>query len=386
MADIRVFDKELNPLGIVDEMATLIWDIRYFQVGEVKILAPVTEANRKLLTVGHVVIKHDEYIDYEDGEGRPWRRAAEIKVVRYQKDFTGQEQIEAQGDMLPVWLNQRVITPQIQLNGTCQTVVNALLARNIGANAAASRRFPQFQMLHQEDLGGSPFDYTNDSLKALGDEVRDVCQQGKIGYDILVSERDRLYGFYLYDGKNLTSGNSEGNAPCIFSRDFDNVNEQEYEDSLLNLKNCAYVRGASDSQQVQEVVIVDEGGQSGLELREVLVDATDMERTAEDASGESHDIPVAAYRAMLASRGHTELASMIENYTFESDINIRSNLKYKEDFDLGDRVTCVERRWGITINSRITAIKQTFEGGKTLIEATFGESAPTLLDQVKKAR
>lgn len=386
MADIRVFDKELNPLGVVDEMATLIWTIKYFQVGEVKILAPVTDTNKKLLVVGNVVVKHDEYIDYEDADGKPWRRAGEIKVVRYQKDFTGQEQIEAQGYLLPVWFNQRVITPQIQLNGTCQAVVNALVARNIGANASTARKFPQFQMLAQENLGGAAFDYTNESLKALGDEIRDVCQQGKIGYDLLVNERDKRYGFYLYDGKNLTSGNTDGNAPCIFSRDFDNVNEQEYEDSIDNLKNCAYVRGAADSQQVQEVVVVDEGGQSGLGLREVLVDASDMSRSAENSSGESQDIPVATYRAMLTSRGHTELASMIENYTFNSDINIKSNLKYKEDFDLGDRVTCVERRWGITINSRITAITQTFESGKTLIEATFGESAPTLLDQVKKAR
>ena len=89
---------------------------------------------------------------------------------------------------------------------------------------------------------------------------------------------------------------------------------------------------------------------------------------------------------MLASRGNTELAAMVENYTFNSSINIRSNLRYKEDFDLGDRVTCLERRWGITINSRITEITQTFESGKTLIEATFGESAPTLLDKIKKVR
>ena len=241
-------------------------------------------------------------------------------------------------------------------------------------------------MLSQDDLGGSSFDYTNEHLKALGDEVRDVCQQGKIGYDILICERTGKYGFYLYDGADLTSGNTDGNAPCIFSRDFDNVNEQEYEDSTENLKNFAYVRGASDSQQVQEVVTVDNGNKTGYDLMEVLVDATDMTRTAENSEGQQEDIPVATYRAMLASRGNTELAAMVENYTFNSSINIRSNLRYKEDFDLGDRVTCIEKRWGITINSRITEITQTFEAGKVLIEATFGESAPTLLDKIKKVR
>lgn len=384
--DIRVFDKTLTALGLVDEMAACIWTIRYFSVGEIKILAPLTENNRAMLKVGNIVIKHDEYIDYIDENDNTWRSAAELSYVKYGRDEKGQEQIEARGYMLSKWLNQRVITPQIQMTGTCQQVVNELIRRNIRTGAAASRRFPQFSVLAQQTISGTSFEYSNEALKALGDEVRDVCQQGKLGYDILVSERQQLYGFRLYQGANLTSGNSDGNAPCIFSRDFDNVNSQEYEDSTDNMKNYAYIRGASDSNNNQEVVTVDGAGETGYGLREVFIDASDISRNAETSTGESREIPVATYRLMLKSRGETELAGMIENYTFNSDINILSNLKYKKDFDLGDRVTCIERRWGITINSRITEITQTWESGKTLIEATFGESSPSLLDQIKKAR
>ena len=384
--DVRVFDKELNALGLIDEMTSLIWTIRYFSVGEVKLLAPMTENNRELLQVGNILVKHDEYIDFVDANEDTWRRAAEINYVRYAKDEKGQEQIEARGSIISSWLNQRVINPQIQLTGTCQQIVNKLIERNIGSGATASRKFPQLVMLAQEDLGGASTEYSNEELKALGDEVRDVCQQGKIGYDLLICERLKQFGFYLYDGKNLTSGNTDGNPPCIFSRDFDNVNEQEYEDDTSNVKNHAFVRGAADSNNKQEVVEVDEDGASGYELMEVLINASDIQRTAENSQGEQQDIPVATYRAMLATRGNTELAQRIENYTFNSSINIMSNLRYKEDFDLGDRVTCIEKRWGITINSRITELTQTFERGKTLIEATFGESAPTLLDKIKKVR
>lgn len=384
--DVRVFDKELNALGVVDEMASLIWTIKYFSVGEVKLLAPLTDNNRELLQAGNVVVKHDEYLDFVDSSENVWRRGAEITYVRYAKDAAGQEQIEARGSMISSWLNQRVITPQIQLSGTCQQIVNKLISKNIGSEAASSRRFPQLDIIAQETISGSTVDYSNEALKALGDEVRDVCQNGKLGYDILICEKTKRYGFYLYQGKNLTSGNADGNAPDVFSRDFDNVNEQEYEDDTSNIKNYAYVRGAADSQNVQEVVTVDEASATGLSLKEVLVDASDISRTAEDSSGQQTDIPVATYRLMLQNRGLTELGNMIENYTFNSSINIMSNLRYKEDFDLGDRVTCIEKRWGITINSRITEITQTFESGKTLIEATFGESAPTLLDKIKKVR
>jgi len=49
-------------------------------------------------------------------------------------------------------------------------------------------------------------------------------------------------------------------------------------------------------------------------------------------------------------------------------------------------VTCIEKRWGIKINSRITEVSQTWEKGKTTLEATFGESTPTLLEAIKKRR
>lgn len=384
--DVRVFDKSLNAVGVIDEMSSLVWTSRYFAVGEVKLLAPMTEHNKELLVSGNILVKHDEYIDYTDTDGNIWRRAAEITYVRYRKDEKGQEQIEAQGRFLANWLNQRVITPQLALTGTVQTIVNTLINKNVGSGAAASRKFPSFVVLDQDDFGGSSVDYSNEALRFLGDEVKDMCQSGKLGYDILVCERTLEYGFYLYQGANLESANSEGNPPCIFSRDYDNVNEQDYENDSNNVKNHIYVRGAADSDGNQEIVEVDTEQLTGLGRKEVLVDATDISRQAENSSGESVDIPTATYRAMLAQRGTTELATMIENYTFNSSVNIQSNLKYKEDFDLGDRVTCIEKRWGITINSRITEITQTFESGKTTIEATFGESAPTLLDKIKKVR
>lgn len=382
--DIRVYDKQLDALGVVDESASVIWTIMYFAVGEVKILAPITANNKALLVTGNVVVKHDEYIDYTDSAGTTWRRAAELTYVHYQKDENGQEQIEARGYMISRWLNQRVITPQIQMTGTQQEIVNALILKNVGSSASAKRQFPQFTVISQETIAGDSVDYSNEALKALGDEVRDQCQQGKLGYDLLVDERNKLYGFYLYAGKNLTSGNSDGNPPCIFSRDFENVNEQEYEHSIENLENYVYVRGAGDSNNVQLVQEVDGASATGLGLYEYLLDASDISRSAEDSSGNSSDIPEATYRNMLAARGRTDLATMIESYTFTSSINMRSNLTYKTDFDLGDRVTCVDRVWGITINSRITQITQTFEAGKNLIEATFGDSTPTLLQVIKK--
>ena len=78
--DIRVFDKALNALGVIDEMSALIWTCRYFKVGEFKLLAPITASNKELLVVGNIISKHDQYIDFADSSGNIWRRAAEMNV------------------------------------------------------------------------------------------------------------------------------------------------------------------------------------------------------------------------------------------------------------------------------------------------------------------
>ena len=383
--ELRVFDTALEPLGIVDEIASLLWTIKYFDVGTFNLLAPVTDNNSNLLSMGNIIVKHDGKKEVEDGSGGIWRRAAQIMYVHITKDERGQEQIEAQGFMLSKWLSKRVVTPQLVTTATCQQIISTLVANNCGANATAKRKFTQFTALTQADLGGSSVDYSNELYVDLGSEVKDVAVSGKLGYDILVNERDKLYGFYLYKGDDLTAGNTAGNPPCIFSRDFDNVNGQEYEDSIESYKNFTYVQGAADEQGAQPVVTVDGGNKAGLELNEVFIDASDISRSYE-SGGTSVPIPLNTYLAMLRTRGATELENYGERMNFVSTINTASNLRFKEDFNLGDRITCLERSWGLRIDARITEVQEVYQKGQEEIQATFGESLPTLVEKIKRVR
>jgi len=383
--ELRVFDTALEPLGIVDEIASLLWTIKYFDVGTFNLLAPVTDNNSNLLSMGNIIVKHDGKKEVEDGSGGIWRRAAQIMYVHITKDERGQEQIEAQGFMLSKWLSKRVVTPQLVTTATCQQIISTLVANNCGANATTKRKFAQFTALTQADLGGSSVDYSNELYVDLGSEVKDVAVSGKLGYDILVNERDKLYGFYLYKGDDLTAGNSAGNPPCIFSRDFDNVNGQEYEDSIESYKNFTYVQGAADEAGTQPVVTVDGGNKAGLELNEVFIDASDISRSYE-SGGTSVPIPLNTYLAMLRTRGATELENYGERMNFVSTINTARNLRFKEDFNLGDRITCLERSWGLRIDARITEVQEVYQKGQEEIQATFGESLPTLVEKIKRVR
>lgn len=383
--ELKVFDKEIEPLGLVDEMDSLLWQIKYFDTGTFKLLAPITENNKKLLIEGNILVKHDGKREITDAQGGIWRRAAEITYKHITKDENGLEQIEAQGYMLGWWLNKRCISPQIVATATNQNLINAMISQNCGSGASEKRRFPRFLMLPQEDIGGTLVEYANEIYVKLGLEVKARAQAGKLGYDILINEKTRQYGFYLYKGKDLTAKNNEGNTPCIFSRDFDNVNEQEYIASIENCGNFIYVQGTADEEGKQPVTTVDGEGAAGLDLVEVFCDATDIARKYKEGETESV-IPLSTYLLMLKTRGAAELENYGKNISFVSTINTNSNIKFKEDFDIGDRVTCKEKEWGIQIDARITEAIETYQKGREEIEATFGESLPTLLEQIRKVR
>lgn len=386
--ELRIFNRDLEPLGIVDEAISVIWQPSYWDkgdYGDVKILAPITDNNTALLVKGNIVVRHGESAEYTDEKGE-WRRAMRITYRFISKDINGAEQIEVQGCFLKKWLSKRVLTDQLILTDTNQNIINTIIRQNFSTDAPLERQGKQFVMLAQDDLGGSIVEYSAEFGASTEDEIYNRALVGKLGFDILVNERAKLYGFWLYKGKDLTATNTQGNTPCIFSRDFDNVNEQEYTESIENMKNTAYVAGAADADGTQPKIEVWKNGEEaqGWDRDELFIEATDISRTTKDQSGQDIQIPLEQYLQLIATKADGQLASYGERISFVSTISTSKNLKYKKDFTVGDIVTSIEKRWGIKIDARITKINQTSQNGQETLEVTFGESLPTLIEKIKQ--
>lgn len=74
----------------------------------------------------------------------------------------------------------------------------------------------------------------------------------------------------------------------------------------------------------------------------------------------------------------------IGGYTTKEVIST-ARLLYGRDYDLGDMVTLQNKDWGITMDARITAVKEVYEAGRSpRIELTFGNDRPTLIDKIKQ--
>lgn len=369
--ELYVYNREMTLQGIVEKISSLIWTRRYWSCGEFKLLVPFTEEHAAMLVKNNVIIK------------RGGKEAAEIKYIHITKNAQGLEEIEVQGKFLLSWIGKRIVTRQIMTKDTTQNILYAIVQQTCTA-AGAARNIPNFSIAtDDENTGSGIVDYTSEAFVNAQLAAETAAKAAKLGIRVVTDVRTGKHTFSVYKGRDLTAGNAAGNAPCIFSQEFDNIVEQEYTNSVENLKTTAYVGGEEKEGTVRKVAEVGKSA-AGLTREEVFVNATDIVQEYENESQQKITLTDAEYLALLGARGAEELEQYAETLAFGSKINTNGNLQYGVDYDLGDRVTCINKRWNVRIDVRITEIAETYETRGEEIDITFGESLPALLTQIRQ--
>jgi hypothetical protein len=366
--ELNVYDRSMNTIGLIEKITSLIWIRRYWSIGEFKMLVPFTERHAQWLKKDNILMKRGD------------TEAAEIRYVNIRKNSDGLEEIEVQGRFITCWIGKRIIRNQIITTDNTQNIINRIVRENATNPSQTARKIPNVVMNADASTGSGNIVYTSEAYANAILEIETRAKQAKLGFRMITNVRTGAHAFSVYAGRNLTADQTE-NPPCVFSQEFDNVNTQEYTNSIESLKTTAYIGGENATPRVVREV----GGSAyGLDRDEIFVNATDITKTYTDTSGNQVTQTDAQYNAALDARGASELEQHAETLNFSSTINTRANLKYKEDYDLGDRVTCVNKRWGVQINVRITEIAEVYEQNIESIEITFGESLPALLGTIRQ--
>lgn len=152
-----------------------------------------------------------------------------------------------------------------------------------------------------------------------------------------------------------------------------------YVESKLNYRNVAYVAGQGEGVK-RRVIIV--GDAVGALRREVFIDARDVAEETEDDPPKQR--PEKDIIRDLTNRGNQKLQEFLQEEYLEGQILTHSTFVYEEDYDLGDIVTVQNTDWGVTLNARITEIKEIYETSGFRIEAVFGNNRPTLIKKIKQ--
>lgn len=366
--ELYIYDLHMTLLGIVDEITALVWTRRYWDSGTFSLLLPMTARHGELLQIGRIVAR------------RNCDEAAQIRYLNIKKDAQGLEQIEVQGQFLTHWIGKRLLLAPLSATMPTHELLETIVRENVVAPTDEKRTIPGVEIGSMPGLVTETLSCFCPAYQNALEVCSDRAKLAKIGFKIATDTKIGKHIFQVYKGLDRTTGQSQ-NTVAIFSPDFDNVLSQEFTRSVENVATAIFVGGA-ESEGLERMVAEVSGGESGLERIEYFDDSFDIDRYGTGEDSET-PIPEEEYLELLRSRGRQVLDQKTEHVAFASLIDTNASLRYRRNYDVGDRVTCINQRWKVQIESRITEITESYESGRMELDITFGVSIPSIRDALK---
>lgn len=333
--ELYILDKNTRQIiGMIDNYESVIWNERYIEPGDFEIYIRTTKQNLDLLAL-------DNYVMRFDSDMVGIIEKVEIVAEQEKGDY-----ITASGRCAKSLLDRRIIWKMTNVKGTVEACIRQLVMDNLISPAIDDRMMPGFILGKLQGYTETmEAQYTGDNLLEV---IKTLCSQ--YDYGLKVTLNDALnFELSLYKGTDRSYG-QESNLYVVFSPDFENIVTSTYERNKQSLKNACNVAGEGEGAERKTYAI---GTATGIERRELFVDARDLSSTVDDKT-----LTAAEYNNLLITRGEENLAENTEEAIFEGDVEAIRQYVYKRDWYLGDVVT-VQNQYGITGNPRIMEILET---------------------------
>ncbi|GGB56893.1 hypothetical protein GCM10011409_38080 [Lentibacillus populi] len=283
-------------------------------------------------------------------------------------------------------------TDQDRKSGDAETVMKHYVDRHFVNPEDPKRKMPRLEIA--PNLHRGEYIEWESRYKVVSDELETIGKRCGLGWTVYADTKNKKFIFDVIRSRDLTKGNPENNSPVVFSPDFGTVESQTFFDSDAEYKNAAYVGGPGEGNE-RTIVQLGENVK-GLERIETFIDARDVGNSTD----QDEELTPEEIEQQLIERGEIKLTEMGRQLSFEAqiltpvvqEINripngnkiVRTPYEYEVDFDYGDRVSLLNQSWGITMVAPITEILEIHESGGFVLEATFGESRPTLTSKIEK--
>lgn len=344
---VVIRDTTRTQIGIIDLFASLIWTREYYGTGDFELYCPATPKHVALLKEGHFINRND---DSEIGI---------IENVTRTMDVENGAMLTARGRFAKCILDRRLIyqlsgnqNRATVIRGNVETAVRNLVTKNI-INATDAKRNIDFIKLGTskglpqiivDDNGKSADKQT--SYENLLEYTDTVLQEYELGSQMVLRSDKNLY-YEIYEGKE---------RPKVkFSEEFDNLISSEYNCDISQDKTTALVGGSGEG--LERFYTVFANNYSGMARKEVFVDASSITKEYIDENEVEKTYSDSEYASMLIAQGKQEVAQLEVVQTFNSVVDVsKSQYKYKQHFDIGDKVTVEDKKLGISILARIVKV------------------------------
>lgn len=339
--ELIILDKDFIKTGVIDAFESLIWTDRYYECGDFELVTAPNSSNVGVLIGGHYAITKDSdhFMLIED-----------VHIVT---DPVNGSKLTVKGRSGEVILDRRIVWNKIDLNEeTMPDAVMYLFNDNIMDPMLVPRHISNLQLEMSEDplitnvlVSGQ---YWGDLLY---DVLVDLCYKSGVGFRLTLTEANNFL-VQLYAGVDRSYDQLE-NPYVVFSPDFENLKNSTYMSSTRLSKSAALTAGEKGIENTQTSLEVDpsNGATTGIERREMFIDAQDVKKVDEEGEPISDEL----YLAHLRQRGEEELAKCMSFATFSSEVDPFNNFIYGVDFFLGD-VLQIRNEYGYEGKSRVVEV------------------------------
>lgn len=330
--DAMILDQSFRAAAVLDTFESLIWTDRFRGYGDFEVCLPVEQAPPELLTRGNYLTT------------RRSDRMMVIEDISLETDGENGNRATVSGRSLESLLERRIIWEPAALSGNLQNGIGTLLTDNAIYPKDRDRAIPGlvFKVCSDEAISALTVD-----AQFLGDNLYDaifaLCEECDVGFRVLPTGENGLL-FELYAGTDR-SYQAENTTPVVFSPSFENLASSNYFSSDRGYRNVALVAGERSDSARCFVPVMGGSGASGLNRRELFVDAG---RTWSDEPSAGQQ-----YATRLELLGRLELARNAVAEAFEGEADIARQFQYRRDFFIGDIVQ-LENEFGMRARTRLT--------------------------------
>ena len=368
---VEVRNADFNIIGIIDNASSIIWHSVYYGVGDFEIYIKVTQRILDMLQIGYYITRSN---DIEVGI---------IEAINITDNLQDGKMIVATGRFAKSILDRRHIyklsgtvnTPTI-LRGNVEKSIRQTVSDNAISCTDTRRNIPVLELGALANIGKIIVDdagaaaqkqVSYQNLLSYTDGVLQEYEMASIV--VLDTERAKLQ-YLVYAGADRSVTNGEGNAPIIFSKEFDNLSDSTYTYDTTAEKNTALIGGAGED--ISRFYVLLAGSETGLARRETWIDASSVNREYDNESGEKTAYSDSVYTEMLKTEAMQGMEEMKTVESFSGTIDITNgNYVYNRDFALGDVVTVQDNDIGKYVNVRILEVTEVQDENGYTIEAKY---------------
>lgn len=331
------------------------WTRRFYDIGSFEIHLPPNTDNVKYLKHHNIIYEHGNF-----------------GIILYIKQ--NRNDIEVRGyDLKGICSMRQVIPPFIymdapidplygydRIKGKAETVMKHYIQTQLTNPTDVNRKINNMRI--EADLVRGPDMAWQAKFTTLSTELQKIGTFSQMGYDIVLDRANKKLVFDVIQGTDRTK-NQNVVSPVIFSREYRNIDDFEYENDSFGSVNTLYVggNGEEEEQYITKIYNVEYSG---------------INRTEGYTSVSSDDVEE------VEDGGMSYLEENSVKETVEADAN--QKLKYNKDWFLGDYISVIAVVLGekILLNKQITEVQEVYEHGNVKIMPTFGEKKDSVIKRL----